>query len=117
MTETPLTPVTDRIIDRSTLEGFAFGFFCSLCADEWRGARLAFNPGAWADPIDPAVFRILWLDQHAAAYERAKLDASFVFNRCPICGRIVCDRCFHASESGVTDICNLCYHHIKEAVV
>jgi len=43
---------------------------------------------------------MLWCEQHKAAYERAKLDAAFVFNRCPICGRSVCNGCFHVSETG-----------------
>jgi hypothetical protein len=62
-----------------------------------------------AAPVDPAVYQMLWSDQHKAAYERMKLDASFEFNRCPLCGRKVCRDCFYLSGSGISDICKDCY--------
>lgn len=102
------TPVTKRHADRSTMEGFAFSFFCDRCGKEWRSARYAVNLGNLATPIDPTVYQVLWNDQHKAAYERANRDASFEFNRCPACGRRVCTECFHLSEVGVSDICVDC---------
>lgn len=99
---------TRRHADRSTMEGFSFGFYCDACGREWESARYAFNSGGLAAPMDPAVYQILWNDQHKAAYERARRDASFAFNRCPVCGRWVCKECFYLSETGVSDICKSC---------
>ena len=117
MMEPPLNPVTKRRFDRSTLEGFSFGFCCDMCGAEWRSTRYGFNPGDLEAPIDPMVFQLLWNEQHRAAYERAKLDAAFVFNRCPVCGRSVCNRCFHLSETGVSDICKGCISTTRRAIV
>jgi len=112
-----LAPVTKRRLDHSTMEGFSFSFFCDMCGREWRSAWYDFNPGGFIPPIDPEVYQILWSDQHKAAYERAKLDAAFVFNRCPACGRRVCNECFHLSETGVSDICKDCISTTRRAIV
>ena len=101
-------PVTKKYADRSTMEIFSFGFLCDLCGKEWRSARYDFNPGDFASPLDPKVFQLLWRDQHEAAFARSNRDASFVFNRCPECGRRVCNECFHLAETGVSDICKDC---------
>lgn len=101
-------PVTRKYADHSTMEAFAFRFFCDRCGREWRSAPYDFNLGSFAAPKKPAVYQILWSDQHRAAYERAKRDASFAFNRCPICGRSVCDACFYLAKSGVSDLCKDC---------
>ena len=117
MRDPPLNPVTKRHLDRSTMEGFAFSFFCDRCEREWRSAWYDFNSREFVLPIDPAVYQILWNDQHKAAYERAKLDAAFVFNHCPECKRSVCNECFHLSETGVSDICKDCASTIRRTIV
>ena len=117
MMEPPLNPVTKRHLNRSTMEGFSFSFFCDLCGGEWQSAWYDFNPGGFAPPIDPEVYQILWSDQHKAAYKRAELDAAFMFNRCPACGRSVCNQCFYLSETGVSDICKDCISFIRRAIV
>ena len=117
MAQPPLQTVTQKRIDRSTMEGFSFSFFCDICAGEWRSAWYAMNPGRFEPPIDPAVYQMLWNDQHQAAYERAKLDAAFSFNRCPACGRHVCNECFHLAETGDSDICKDCMSSTRRAVI
>jgi len=101
-------PIPKKRADYSTMEGFSFGFFCDACAREWRSVPYGFNPGSFSAPIDSTVFQWLWNDQHRAAYERASLDVSFEFNRCPVCGRRVCKECFYVSGSGISDICREC---------
>jgi hypothetical protein len=32
----------------------------------------------------------------------------FRLSQCPVCGRAVCDDCFHVSGEGVTDVCLDC---------
>ena len=108
MAEPARNPVTKQCANHSTMDSFSFSFFCDMCGKEWRSARYDFNPGDFAAPLDPAVYQLLWNDQHKAAYERAKRDASFMFNRCPLCGRAVCKACFHLAEKGVSDICKEC---------
>lgn len=109
-------PATKKSIDHSTMEAFAFSFFCDRCGKEWRSAPYDFNPGSFAVPIEPAIYQMLWSDQHKAAYERSNRDASFAFNRCPICGRRVCDACFYLAKAGVSDICMDCRKKMAQQV-
>jgi len=113
MTDPARSPVISSHADRSTMESFAFGFSCGLCGKEWQGARYDFNPGNLVLPIQPAIFQLLWNEQHRAAFDRASLEASFEFNRCPLCGRWVCKACFYLSGSGISDICTDCLSRIK----
>jgi hypothetical protein len=107
-------PLTKKRADHSTMEIFSFSFYCDMCEKEWRSARYAFNSGSLAAPIDPMAFQLLWNEQHKAAYERANRDASFQFNRCPVCGRWVCRGCFYLSEVGVSDICKECLRFVTK---
>lgn len=106
--------VTQKYADHSTMETFSFSFFCDRCGSEWRSPQYAFHPGGFAQPQDYIVYQMLWNEQHSAAYERANRDASFVFNRCPICDRRVCDACFFLSGAGVSDICEDCLKKINK---
>ena len=38
--------------------------------------------------------KLLWAYERRAAYDEASLDARLQFNRCPVCGKWVCDECF-----------------------
>ena len=53
-----------------------------------------------------AVFRTLYERERAAAREKAAAEASETFSRCPVCGRLVCDRCFLICED--LDLCTAC---------
>ena len=100
--------VTKRRADHSTVETFSFGFYCDMCGKEWRSERLDIHPGELSAASDSIAYQMLWSDQHNAAFERANRDASFAFNRCPVCGRRVCDACFYLSETEISDICKDC---------
>jgi len=108
MMDPAANPVTKKSADYCALEKFAFGFFCDRCGKEWRSMRYDFNPGSFVQPLDPAVFEILWNDQRRAAHERANREAALAFNRCRACGRWVCQACYCLSETGVSDICKDC---------
>lgn len=100
--------VTEKYADHSTVDAFSFSFYCDMCGKEYHSVRYALNAGGLPAPIDPAVYQMVWNDQHKAAFDRANLDASFVFSRCPLCGRRVCDACFYVSETGISDVCEDC---------
>ena len=38
--------------------------------------------------------KLLWAHEHRKAFEQANLEAHLQFNRCPSCGKWVCDDCF-----------------------
>ena len=108
MTGPTRNSVAKKHADHSVMEAFSFGFFCDMCGKEWRSARYDFNPGGLSPQADPMAYQMLWIDQHNAAFERANRDASFEFNRCPVCGRWVCKECFYLSDTGISDICMDC---------
>jgi hypothetical protein len=103
-----LEAITSKFIDLSTADSFAFSFYCDDCGREWRSATLAFRCEGFSQPMEESVRSMLWNGQHEAAYERANREALFFFNRCPVCGRLVCDDCFHATETERTDMCRQC---------
>ena len=51
---------------------------------------------------------MLWEQEHQAAFEQANLEAHFHFNRCPLCGKWVCDDCFRAEEIRHGGACKSC---------
>ena len=38
--------------------------------------------------------KLMWAHEHRAAFDEANLEAHVQFNRCPVCGKRVCDDCF-----------------------
>lgn len=103
-----LSPITKRYADHSVPKAFVFSLFCDKCGKEWRSTPQAFDPGELTSPTDLRVFRMLWNDQHRAAYEQANLEAIYAFHYCPECGRRVCLECFCRSETDIADICKDC---------
>lgn len=94
-----LPPVTKRYDDHSTDRWFRFAFHCDRCGAGWESERYPFSMGnASSDGEGQEKARmLLWKAEHDAAYERANTEALFHFNRCPACGRRVCDDCFSLS--------------------
>ena len=52
------------------------------------------------------IFRTLYEREREAAREKAAAEAAEIFNYCPVCGRLVCDRCFLICED--LDLCIAC---------
>lgn len=104
--ETMLPSVTKKYCDCSTENSFSFSFFCEDCESEWKSEgypfSLANTPSL--DVTQEKARDILWTTEHDAAYERANNEALFHFNKCPECGRRVCDNCF----SPFDDVCEKC---------
>ena len=93
-----LAPVTRQYKDLSTLDSFAFVFYCDSCGKEWRSEFYAFDPKGFEPPIDEKILSMLWNQQHEEAYERANREAGARLFRCPACGRRVCDDCYNEEE-------------------
>ncbi len=45
-----------------------------------------------------AVFRTLYEREREAARKKAAAEALEIFSQCPVCGRLVCNRCFLICE-------------------
>ena len=52
------------------------------------------------------VLRTLYERERTAARDKAAAEASEIFSQCPVCGRLVCDRCFLICED--LDLCTAC---------
>lgn len=101
-----LPPVTKRYDDCSTDQWFRFSFYCDECGAKWESEQYPFSMQD-ANPKsdgDKNALALLWKTEHDAAYERANTEALFQFNRCPACGKRVCDKCFLVTE----DVCSSC---------
>lgn len=96
-----LPPVTKKYTDHSTDEHFAFSFYCDECGAVWVSEQYPFSlcRSATCDEGEKTAQKILWKTEHDAAYERANTEALFHFNKCPKCGKRVCDKCFSEFES------------------
>jgi hypothetical protein len=98
-----LEPITGKITDESTDKAFMFTFYCDLCGRMWKSMPVS--------PLERKRRREkerdgAWRLEHAAAYERANLEAMQHFNRCPRCRRWVCNDCLLLLEEG--DLCREC---------
>ena len=108
-----LEPITKKYEDGSTLEKFKFTFFCDLCGCAVEEISYTYNP-----PFKPKFFiskseqrarELLWLHDHDSAYERANKEVLLQFNRCPACGKRVCEDCYHELEG----LCRECARKIR----
>ena len=98
----------EALRDCSTLEEFSFLIRCQECGRIWRSKPVRFS-GAGITPETEGrwtLFRTLYERERQAAREAAAAEAVGVFNICPICGRVVCDRCFLICEDA--DVCTSC---------
>lgn len=95
-----LPAVTKKYDDRSTDRFFQFVFHCDECGEAWESEHYPFSmrdaPAKCKGEKNAHV--ILWKSEHDAAYERANTDALMHFNKCPKCGKRVCDDCFSELE-------------------
>ncbi len=101
-----LPSVTKKYYDCSTNEYFKFTFFCDTCGLQWQSERYPFSLNAMnpQTECEKTAHGIMWKVEHDAAYERANMEAIMHFNRCPECGKRVCDDCFSVFD----DICIEC---------
>lgn len=102
-----LSPVTKKITDHSTDYSFEFTFHCDLCGKKWRSTLLQYSNKAEA--LNKSALALLWQTEHDAAYERANQEAIRQFNRCPKCGKMVCNECFILDvDPDENDLCKEC---------
>lgn len=101
-----LPPITKKYCDLSTPTNFQFSFFCDRCGACWESEQYPFSMRDSTPSTDEGryVHDMIWKSEHDAAYERANTEATFHFNKCPICDKRVCDDCFTLTD----DVCADC---------
>ena len=100
--------VKEAMGDCSTVEEFRFLVRCQECGGIWHSTPIRFSK-AGAEPESErmrTIFRTLYEREREAAREKAAAEAAEIFNYCPVCGRLVCDRCFLICED--LDLCIAC---------
>lgn len=100
--------VKEAMGDCSTVEEFRFLVRCQECGGIWHSTPIRFSKaGAEPEPEGMrTIFRTLYEREREAAREMAAAEAAEIFSYCPVCGRLVCDRCFLICED--LDLCIAC---------
>ena len=100
--------VKEAMGDCSTVEEFRFLVRCQECSGIWHSTPIRFSKaGAEPEPEGMrTIFRTLYEREREAAREMAAAEAAEIFNYCPVCGRLGCDRCFLICED--LDLCTAC---------
>ena len=100
--------VKEAMGDCSTVEEFRFLVRCQECSGIWHSSPIRFSK-AGVEPKPEGmhtILRTLYEREREAAREKAAAEASEIFSQCPVCGRLVCDRCFLICED--LDLCTAC---------
>lgn len=100
--------------DCSTQDIFSFSRCCEECGAIWKSKPIRFSR-AGVRPLSEGkkvVFDVLYKKEKEEVLIRAEEGAGLYFNKCPICGRLVCDRCFLVCDE--LDMCVSCARRLQE---
>lgn len=100
--------VKEAMGDCSTVEEFRFLVRCQNAVEYGTAVPSAFPKPARSLESEGmrTILRTLYEREREAAREKAAAEAAEFFNYCPVCGRLVCDRCFLICED--LDLCIAC---------
>ena len=98
----------------STREVFLFRIPCSACAAEFGGKPIRFSKAGITPPTEGKriIFEACYEQEFRIARQSAIRDAAEHLNYCPICKRLVCNRCFLICDD--LDMCKECAANLKE---
>ena len=89
-----LKSCTNKYSDESDENTFRFTFRCDICGEVFRAVPVSFTGGKPPPArVNDNCWRLLWMDEHGKAFERANFEASHHFFSCPGCGLYVCKKC------------------------
>jgi len=105
--------IKEAMGDCSTIEEFRFLICCQECGRTWYSSPVRFSKAGVQPETEGRgkIFRALYEREREAAREKAAMEATEVFNLCPVCGRLVCDRCFMICED--LDLCTACVEALQ----
>jgi hypothetical protein len=100
--------LTKKSIDHSDTGKFSFSFFCDRCGKEWVSHEKPFTGGICSSVENEKALKLLWGNEHLAAFNEANLEAHSQFSRCPKCNKRVCDDCFSLDGVDYMGLCRDC---------
>ena len=98
----------------STRDVFLFRIACGSCGTEYGGKQIRFSK-ANMEPRTQGkkiIFDACYEQEFRDARQAAIRDAAEHMNYCPICKRLVCNRCFLICDD--LDMCKQCAAHLEE---
>ena len=106
-------PAKEALLDCSTVEDFRFFVRCAECGKLWRSRPARFSRADISPETEGkrVIFRALYERERVEARSRAAAEFAQSFNRCPICGRLVCDDCFLVCDD--LDLCVSCARRLE----
>lgn len=102
------TYAESRLQDLSDRDSFCFGVTCQRCKDVLRTAQIPFVKAGIPPENENqrTLFEVLYRRDKQLEQERAVKTLVSDLNLCPVCRRLVCNRCFMISED--IDLCVYC---------
>ena len=107
--------LVDMLLENlSTREVFLFRIACATCGTEYGGKSVRFSKAGITPPTEGKriIFEACYEQEFRSARQAAVRDAAEHLNYCPICKRLVCNRCFLICED--LDMCKQCAAHLEE---
>ena len=107
--------LVDMLLENlSTREVFLFRIACGTCAAAFGGKPVRFSKAGVTPPTEGKriVFEACYEQEFRIARQSAIRDAAENLNYCPICKRLVCNRCFLICDD--LDMCKQCAAHLEE---
>ena len=105
----------ERMLENlSTRDVFLFRIACGACGKEYGNKPMRFSKAGVIPqtPKKAALYEILYAQELQTARLSAVRDAAEHLNYCPICKRLVCNRCFLICED--LDMCKQCASAMEE---
>ena len=98
----------------STREVFLFRIACASCGAEYGGRQVPFSKAGITPPTQgkQIIFDALYEQEFRSARQAAVRDAAEHLYYCPICKRLVCNRCFLICDD--LDMCKQCAAQLEE---
>ena len=106
--------IRKALVDCSDQSTFCFSITCIECGTVWKSTPVGFSGIKMksASESKNIISKVLYQREHEKAYEKALNEAMNDFNLCPLCKRLVCNRCFIMCED--LDMCRTCGEYLEE---